>query len=224
MTNSISLMRLLQLVSPALPVGAYAYSQSLEYAVDAGWVHDEDTAFDWMQGVLLNSLAKSDLPIIAKLHLSWQVEEFSNVLYWNNYLCALRETAELEAEDLQMGQALRRLLVDLNIDQVESLKDINLCCYATAFSFACVKWSVSKDDALLAYAYSWAENQIAAGIKLIPLGQTSGQRLLQKIMPVIDEAIKNSFKIEDENIGASLPAMSMASGLHETQYSRLFRS
>ena len=217
-------MRLLQLVSPALPVGAYAYSQSLEYAVDAEWVIDEDTAYDWMQGVLLNSLAKNDLPVIAKLYYAWKTGQVDDAVYWNDYLCALRETAELEAEDLQMGLALKRLLIDLHVDQVDLIKNINTCSYATVFSFACEKWSVSKDDALLAYAYSWAENQISAAIKLIPLGQTSGQRLLQELMPEVEKAIENSQQIAVENIGASLPAMSMASGLHETQYSRLFRS
>ena len=222
--NSLPMMHLLQLVSPALPVGAYAYSQSLEHAVDTGWVTNEDEAFDWMQGLLLNSLAKTDLPILERLYLSWMTEQIDDALYWNNYLCALRETAELEAEDFQMGQALKRLLVDLNIAHADVLKSINPCSYATVFSFACVRWEVSKEEALLAYVFSWAENQIAAGIKLIPLGQTSGQRLLQKIMPVIEKAIINSLTINEEKIGASLPAMSLASSLHETQYSRLFRS
>ena len=136
----------------------------------------------------------------------------------------MRETAELEAEDLQMGSALKRLLVDLEISNSELLKEINPCCYATAFSFACEKWAISKNEALMAYAYSWAENQIAAAIKIIPLGQTSGQRLLQKLMPVVEAAVENSRNMDENNIGASLPAMSMASSLHETQYSRLFRS
>lgn len=217
-------MRLLQLVSPTLPVGAYAYSQGLEYAVDIEWVNDENTTFDWVQGILLNSLAKNDLPIMERLYESWKAGQLNDVLYWNDTLCALRETAELEAEDLQMGRALKRLLIDLNHDQSAILKSIDTCCYATAFSFACVKWSIAKQDALLAYAYSWAENQITAAIKMIPLGQTSGQRLLQSIMPIIEQAVKNSLQIGDENIGASLPAMSMVSSLHETQYSRLFRS
>jgi len=222
--TSVSLMRLLQLVSPALPVGAYAYSQSLEYAVDARWVTDEETAFDWMQGVLLNSLTKTDLPIMSKLHVAWGNGQYNDVIYWNDYLCALRETAELEAEDLQVGQALKRLLIDLDIDQADELKSIGSCCYATVFSFACEKWSITQEDALLAYAYAWVENQIAAAIKLVPLGQTAGQRLIEKLMPVIDEAVKNSQLISEDVIGSSLPAMSMASSLHETQYSRLFRS
>ena len=217
-------MRLLQLVSPALPVGAYAYSQGLEYAVDEQWVTNEQTAYDWMQGLLLNSLVKTDLPIISRLHLAWANEQHDYVIYWNDYLRALRETAELEAEDLQMGQALKRLLVDLDLDQAEELMRIRPCCYATAFSFACEKWSISQNDALLAYAYSWVENQIAAAIKLIPLGQTAGQRLIERLIPVIEEAVKNNHSIDDEAIGSSLPAMALASSLHETQYSRLFRS
>jgi len=222
--TSASLMRLLQLVSPSLPVGAYAYSQSLEYAVDAQWVTNEETAYDWMQGVLLNSLAKTDLPIMSRLHVAWGNDQHGNIVYWNDYLCALRETAELEAEDLQMGQALKRLLMDLDLDQAEELKNITPCCYATAFSFACEKWSISQDDASLAYTYSWVENQISAAIKLIPLGQTAGQRLIERLMPVMKDTVKNSQSISDDFIGSSLPAMSLASSLHETQYSRLFRS
>ena len=136
----------------------------------------------------------------------------------------MRETSELESEDIQMGKSLKRLLKDIAPQQIERLDKISPCCYVTGFSYACVLWQVSVKDAQIAFAFSWLENQIAAAIKLIPLGQTAGQRLLSALLSTIDEAVNQSEKLEDEDIGSSLPALTLASSLHETQYSRLFRS
>lgn len=222
--DSLSLMRLMQLVSPALPVGAYAYSQGLEFAVHSSWVSNEDSARDWMRGILINNLAKTDLVIIDRLHVAWSDDDIDAVIHWNHYLLSLRETAELEAEDSQMGQALRKLLTDLNIEKTDLLNTISSCTFATAFTLACVQWGISSRNSRIAYAYSWVENQIAAAIKLIPLGQTSGQRLISILLHDIEQAVAHSEMLEDESIGSSLPALSLASSLHETQYSRLFRS
>jgi len=113
-------LRLLQLCSPMLPIGAYAYSQGMEFAVSAGWVKDESTAADWIQGLLKNSLLNLDLPILSRIYKAWQAGDENAVLYWNNYLYASRESAELRAEDRQLAQALARLLMDLGFSKAHS--------------------------------------------------------------------------------------------------------
>src|SRR3569832_2751497 len=110
-----ALMRRLQLSSPMLPVGAYAYSQGLEHAVHAGGVHDERTAHAWIRGVLCEGLMRLDVPVLARLYHAWHMADYVAVHWWSSFLHASRESAELQREDRHLGQALARLLRDLEI-------------------------------------------------------------------------------------------------------------
>src|SRR3569832_2312883 len=112
-----ALMRLLQLSSPMLPVGAYAYSQGLEHAVHAGWVRDERTAHVWIGGVLRGGLMRLDVPVLARLYHAWHMADDVAVHRWSSFLHASRESAELQQEDRHLGQALARLLRDLEIGE-----------------------------------------------------------------------------------------------------------
>lgn len=217
-------MPLLQLVSPALPVGAYAYSQALEYAVEDGWITSEQQAADWIAGLLSHSQARLDAPVLFRLHAAWQADETEQVMAWNHYLYASRESAELQAEDYTLARALTRLLVDLDIDRALPLKQQTRLSYACPFALAAVQWQISAGDAVAGYLWSWAENQVAAAIKLVPLGQTAGQRILLKLGQTIPALVAAAQQIEDEHIGQVAHTQAMASAWHERQYSRLFRS
>ena len=92
------------------------------------------------------------------------------------------------------------------------------------FSLAAVSWNISMHDSVLGYAWSWLENQVASAIKLVPLGQTQGQQVQLKMAKKIPHAVDLGLSLDDEEIGASAPALGIASGKHETQYTRLFRS
>ena len=222
--SSNSLLRLMQLVSPTLPVGAFAYSQGLEYAVEQNWVHDENSTELWINGILNNSLCQTDLPIAARLFAAWQNNNTTQVQYWNDFLFASRESAELQQEDHQLGRSLARLLADLDIERANDWKNQNNCCFVTLFTLASVHWQISLNDMLQGYCWAWLENQVAAAIKLVPLGQTSGQRILVKISTEIPDIIQRSKQFDDDEIGFAMPGLAIASALHETQYTRLFRS
>jgi len=217
-------MPLLQLVSPALPVGAYAYSQALEYAVEAGWITTEQQAADWITGLLSHSQACLDAPVLLRLHTAWQADNTQQVMHWNHYLFASRESAELQAEDYTLARALTRLLVDLDIDRAQPLRQQTRLSYACPFALAAVHWQISASDAMAGYLWSWAENQVAAAIKLVPLGQTAGQRMLLKLGQQIPALVVAAQQIKDEDIGQVAHTQAMASAWHERQYSRLFRS
>jgi urease accessory protein len=222
--DELALVRLLQLVSPALPVGAYAYSQGLEQAVQAGWIKDMASARDWIDGILEHSLGQLDLPVLLRLHRAWSDEDQGQVDYWSRYLCAARETAELRSEDRQTGTALARLLVDLDCAPARdwvSHPDVN---WPAMFALAAVHWRVSADRCALGYLWAWCENQVAAAIKLVPLGQTDGQRILARCGARIPAIARAAARCPDEDIGQLAAALVMASAWHETQYSRLFRS
>ncbi len=221
MVNS-SLLRLLQLVSPTLPVGAFAYSQGLEYAVEAKWVNDVSSCEEWLDGLLSNNIAQLELPILIRLHEAWLQQDIEQVRYWNQVALANRETQELRVESMQLGKALLRLLKDMDVTVAQLYQEP--CDWLSAFSLAATAWHISVEDSLTGCAWAWLENQIAAAIKLVPLGQTDGQKLLMSLAKNIPELVTQAKFIDDQEIGSLSPAMAIASCKHETQYSRLFRS
>ncbi|AOV15990.1 urease accessory protein UreF [Acidihalobacter aeolianus] len=220
----LALLRLMQLVSPALPVGAYAYSQGLEAAVEAGWVHDEATAAAWIEGVLAHGLTGADLPLLARLHAAWAAQDEAAVVRWTDVLHALRETAELREEDMQLGAALARVLAGLDVRAAEPWQRQRPVAFATLFALAAVHWDIAPRQAMLGYAWTWAENQVAAAIKLVPLGQSAGQRILSGLIAALPARVDEALALSDDALGRSAPGYALASTAHARQYSRLFRS
>lgn len=219
------LLALLRLSSSALPVGAYSYSQGLEYAVEAGWVSDEQSAASWIKGSLETSLAYLDIPVLLRLMSAWCDGDEARLRYWSKMLLASRESAELRDQDIAMGVALARLLRDLGIEQAKKLcENAAPVSYILAYALACSVWRIDEQSAAAGYAWAWCENQVAAAIKLVPLGQTAGQRLLSALIESIRHIPENARRVSDDRIGAGLPGLAISSALHETQYARLFRS
>lgn len=224
MKDNLALLKLLQLCSPTLPVGAFAYSQGLESAIECGYVKNRETLQTWLLDSLQLSLTLVDLPVFVRLYEAWQANDIDAVLTWNKNLYAQRESYELREEDHHLGLALARLLKDIGIDEAKSLYREKQLCFVTLFTLAAYKWQIDVEQAAYGFIWSWVDNQVAAAIKLVPLGQTDGQRVLMDIIPEIPEIITTGLSIEDDRIGASLPMMAILSSQHETQYSRLFRS
>ena len=222
-----SLARLLQLASPALPVGAYSYSQGLEAAVEAQVVTDSKSAGRWIGDALKLSLAKFEAPAWCRLYSAWQARDFDEVRRLNGVFCATRETAELRAETLQMGYSLRRLCVELgefDAGAVASLQSMEEIVFPAAFTFVATRWEIPERDALVAYLWSWLENQVMAALKAVPLGQTDGQRLLLRLGAALSSIAEEAMAAEDAMLANFAPGLAIASSRHETQYSRLFRS
>lgn len=214
------LLHLLHLASPALPVGGFHFSQGLEYAVHAGWMHDEASALDWIAGLAAEAMGTLDLPVLARLHRALLNNDDDQFARWNAFLLASRETYELRAEDRHIGSALARILKDLG-HPVRINGDLT---YAGALALACNYWKIDEHAALQTYAWVWAENQTLAAIKLVPLGQTAGQRILQALIPVLADAAATARTLHNHEIRISTLMQGVASTLHETQYTRLFRS
>ncbi|MBI5041097.1 MAG: urease accessory protein UreF [Gammaproteobacteria bacterium] len=220
----LALLRLLQLVSPALPVGAYAYSQGLEQAVQLAWITNEAQAAEWIEGVLENGLARVDAPVLLRLHAAWSALDLDQVEYWNHFLYACRESAELQAEDRTLARALTRLLIDLGVSEAKPFATQARSTFASLFALAAVHWKIPAAQCVQGYLWSWAENQVAAAIKLVPLGQTAGQRISLRLGERIPHLAEAARALADEDIGQTMQGLAMASAWHETQYSRLFRS
>ena len=224
MDNPQAQHRLWQLISPALPVGAYSYSQGLEYVIESGWVKDESDVANWISGLLRQVQGSLDIPVMQRIYKAWQDNDEDAIRQWSLFLLASRESAELVAEDKQTGRSLAILLADLNVDKAEALKTKDYIAYVTVLALAGMQWSIPFASLARGYLWSWAENQVAAAIKLVPLGQTAGQRILFALSDVITASVEQGMKLDDDDIGLLAPALGIASALHETQYSRLFRS
>ena len=218
------LFRLLQLSSPTLPIGAFAYSQGLETVVEAGTIADETTARDYFTGVLTDGVALLDLPLLARLHAAFVAHDAGATERWSERLLASRETAERRLEDLQLGRALARLLADQGIVEAAAWKEHAFVTHAAMVALAGARFDVPEAALLASFAFSWAENQVSALSRLVPLGQLAAQRVLTAVASAIPAAIELAQALEDADLGATLPGLALASALHETQYTRLFKS
>jgi urease accessory protein len=225
----LALLRLLQIASPALPVGAFAYSQGLESAVAAALVRDEASAASWILGLLEGPIAHLDLAIVARAHRAWATGDVAAAHRWNAFLLASRPTAELQAEERHLGSSLARVLATLGLfdpalEGHGGETTMASPTFASLFGLATARWKIDVRWALEAFAFSWAQAQASAAVRLVPLGQSSGVRILADIARAIPSAVDGTLSLADDDVGATAPLQAVLSSAHETQYSRLFRS
>ncbi len=221
--DRLALLHLLNLASPALPIGSYSYSQGLESAIEQEWIVGESQLKDWLMGILDNSLAKLDVPILARCYHALEADDRESFTGWNRRVLASREAQELWLEDTQVGGALRKLLIrqqpGIRFGDCEEESSL-----PAAFALAGYHWNIPLVETALGFLWCWAENQVAAAIKLMPLGQTAGQRVLSELKHRIPPCLERGLALADDDIGSGLPGLAVASARHEVQYSRLFRS
>ncbi|CAB3776549.1 Urease accessory protein UreF [Paraburkholderia caffeinitolerans] len=225
--NIAELTALLHLASPALPIGAFSYSQGLEAAIDAGLVANADDAAHWIAGGLANVLAPGELPFIAHQLERWRTHDAHALIEANEEFVASRESAELRRETSQMGWSLRQLCAQLEWGDAarrETLECMTPIAQPTAFAFAAFAHDASADATLAAYAFSWVENQVAAALKAVPLGQVAGQRIVVALRPAIESAVARARATPPDSLNTFAPQLGILSARHESQYSRLFRS
>ena len=223
----LPLVRLLQLASPALPIGAYSYSQGLEWAVESGHVHDAGTAQSWIGDVLEWVMTPGEAAVLWRLLDAATRADWRALSRWSEWFRASRETAELRAETEQTGGSLAKLLVELRMLDMranEMLPRLAPVTLPVAYALAARAFAVPIEAALTGYVWSWLENQVLAAIKLVPLGQVAGQRLLMALGERIPHSVTIAMSIDDDDLSTFAPGLCLASTRHETQYSRLFRS
>jgi urease accessory protein len=242
MTQPIaSLLHLLQLVSPALPVGAYSYSEGLETFVQTNKLTNLSTLEDWLTQELRYGAIRLEAVALLQIYDAANSNRLDRVSSWNQWLSAFRETEELREQSWQMGRSLMRLLQELKKSEEVRSEEIGTeireravekwlakcgepCNFATAFGLAAVHWQIDRETTVLGYLYSWAANLINAGVRLIPLGQTQGQQGLLRLYPQLEQTTQTVLSLSDQQLGNCSWGLSIASMNHETLYSRLFRS
>ncbi|MBQ0720239.1 MAG: urease accessory protein UreF [Gammaproteobacteria bacterium] len=219
--NATMLFQLLRFSSPSLPIGSFAWSQGLESAIELEWLKNTDDLYDWLLAMLEHAFVQQELPLLIRMLSS---NEEGELECWNQRSLAMRESAELRMEDVHTGRALLQLARSLDVNLAKGWRDDVDIGYLAAFTMMCRHYQLGFVAAATGFIWSWLDNQIAAAIKLFPLGQTAGQLLIERLAPAISGVIEDAQKVQDRDIGISLPGQVMASMLHESQYSRMFRS
>ena len=225
------LLRLLHLVSPTLPIGGYSYSHGMEMAVERGWVTDRSAAAEWIRGILHHCWTRLDGPILWRLHRAAQAGERSAFDRWRMELHASRESAELLAEDVHLGQALLRVLSAWELPAAagwfadgDSDRSAPAPGHAAVFAVAAALYGIGTHETVLAWLWNGIDSQVAAAVKLVPLGQTAGQALLLELGAELPTCVARIGETTDDEITGAAPGLALASALHETQHTRLFRS
>lgn len=216
---------LLYLAGQSLPVGAFAWSQGLEGACAEALVHDAPSLRVWLHGILRYGLERLDLPLLLRSYRAAAQKDRNAFLAWDALLKAGRESAELLLEEEQMGLALGRILHAQKL-WPDWLGDCS-CGYVAAFALAAERLGClpeAEEDVACAYAISWLQNQVVTACKCLPLGQSAAQEIVIGLMAFVPDYVQGATRLADEEIGACLPALAIASSRHEEQYSRMFRS
>lgn len=217
-------LSLLQLVSPALPVGAYSYSEGLETLVEWGTIRNRHSFQHWLEQELSYGAIRTEAAVMLRAYQATVLNDKAALIYWNNWLSAARETSELRASSWQMGQSLMGLLLALKPVEAQSFCLEGECNYAVCLGIFAALEQINPQSLILGYLHSWATNLITAGVKLIPLGQTAGQILLHELRASISDAAIEIISLKDDDLNSCSWGLSLASMAHETQYTRLFRS
>jgi urease accessory protein len=226
-TSPTALLELMQLASPALPVGGFSYSEGLEAAVEAGLVRNETQAGDWLLDQLHLSLARADLPVLAQALPAWQAGDLLRIRELNDWVQQTRESAEARQQTQQMGRSLGEWLKnrsepDPRVAQLAALPPAPT--WPVAFALAAALTGAPLRDVLLSFGFGWAENMVQAAMRSVPLGQSAAQRMLARLIEALPGVVQQAAGLSDEQRQAFTPMLAILSAQHETQYSRLFRS
>jgi urease accessory protein len=217
-----ALLQLIWLASPALPIGGFSYSEGLEAAVDRALVSDEASAADWISEQLHLCLARADLAIVGQALEAWRAADEERIAALNDWVLQTRETSELRQQSEQMGRSLVEWLKTVHPES--AARTSSPLTYPVAFALAASAGAASPRECLLCFAFAWAENMMQAAIKAVPLGQSSGQRILARLAAEIPSAVDFALELSNDERQAFSPMLAILSAQHEIQYSRLFRS
>jgi len=234
-----ALLQLVWLASPALPVGGFSYSEGLEAAVEAGLVHDEASAGDWLVEQLHASLARADLAVVGAAVAAARAGDVERLDDLDQWVRQTRETAELRQQTEQMGRSLAQWARSVGWGDARNPSGAQSAgvraahhqpsgsadrTYPVAFAIAAAGSGASLRHITLSFAFAWAENMMQAAIKAVPLGQSAGQRILARLAAAIPQAVDHALTLADADRQSFTPMLAILSAQHETQYSRLFRS
>ena len=219
---------ILQLVSPSLPVGAFSYSEGLEFMAQAKNISNESEVFNWLEGELLRGQLKIEAASLSPMMDcldNWRTKRTSHgasqVYEWDSWLLALRDSKEIRSQQRQMGASLLKLLADLDHPLPNQSTDL---AWPLAWSWAGLSLSLPKIDVVQGYLYGWVANQLSASLRLLPFGPNKVQGMQLKLLPLISSQAKLLLNQNPRNLWTGDVGATMAQQSHRELYSKLFRS
>ncbi|MFP6713090.1 MAG: urease accessory protein UreF [Rhodospirillales bacterium] len=230
MTTDNNLLNLMTWLSPSFPVGGYAYSHGIEYAVEDGRVKDEHDLTAWIKAALSQGTGRIDGALFCAVWQAVTDNDMDRLRWAIERADLMRGTSEMVLESSAQGQAfIDTILQTWESPRLKELADVirgmdRQITYAVAVSVVSSAAEIPLREALLAYYHAFAANLVSAGVRLVPLGQIAGQRCLQTLKPVITEITEAAITGKYDDLGTAAPLIDWASMKHETQYTRLFRS
>lgn len=219
--DAIALGRLLQLSSASLPIGAFAYSEGIEYLVSADVMRNPDALFHWVKDDLCHGPIRTDAAIVQRIFVAREATDLAQQSYWDAWVSANRETEELREQSKTMGRALWRIAQGLGDAPLTEAPPTN---FLAVYAVVTAQWRLPLYEVIYAYLHSWLTNLVTAGVKLIPIGQMSGQQVLWRMQNILATTTEYAMTVPDDDLYSWSAGLSLASMRHESQYSRLFRS
>ena len=221
-------LEFLQLISPSLPVGAFSYSEGLEWLVQNKKVNNETTLFNWIESELSRgqiTIEASSISHIMKDLVNWKNNSDAQHKFvieeWNSWLSSLRDSPEVRSQQIQMGESLLQLFIDLGHPLPDNEKKF---IWPIAWAWAGVSWDIPKIDLVEGFLYSWVANQLSAGIRLMPLGPTEAQQIQCSLLYLIETEAKKLLTKNPHQLWTGDVGATIAQSSHSELYSRLFRS
>jgi urease accessory protein len=214
-TEPQQLLQLLAFMSPAFPVGGFAYSHGLERAIDDGVVTSADEVGQWIESLLVHGSGWNDAVLFVQAYDADEERQTEN----DELALAFAASRERALETSDLGQSFAKAAGVLSSD-----KAVNYQAYPVAVAAICKTAEIDKRAALLAFLQAFSNNLIAVAVRLVPLGQTKGLEIMHDLMPVISRTVERALMTNLDDLGSSTLLSDIASMKHENQYSRVFRS
>jgi urease accessory protein len=226
-SNNQALFHLMSWMSPSYPVGAYTYSHGIEYAVESGLVSNREDICNWITDILNYGSGRSDCILLAAAYRAVRnnvIDELQDIIELGLAYCSTRE---LELETTQQGRAFIRVTSD--VAPSETLKMLTehrpgSIIYPISVAVVAAEKEIPLAETLTAYLHGFISNLVSASVRLIPLGQTDGQRVIAALAPAVQVLVDNTLTTTVDDLGSAALMVDWCSSQHETQYTRLFRS
>jgi len=224
-TETAKLYRLLAWLSPSYPIGAFSYSHGLEFAIESGWVKDRATLETWLAHVLSQGAAWIDAVLLREAMRADDAVRLDDLA---DLACAWRGTSEMALETTQQGGSFlsitRAAWPHPALDEFAARREGRPLALPVALGLAAAAHGLGAEETIAGYLHAFAANQVSAAVRLVPLGQTDGQKALAALMPVIEALLPRVLAEDIDELASAAPMVDIASMRHETQYTRLFRS
>ena len=225
--DQAALYRLMAWLSPAYPVGAFSYSGGLEWAIEAGDITDAASLADWLSVIIGEGSAFCDAVLLAHAHRAVSAQDDEALVATAELAAAYAASRERLLETTAQGRAFfETTRAAWNCAAVDRLAAVwtGPLAYPIAVAVASAGHGIALEPTLAAYLQAIAGNLISAGLRLVPLGQTDGQRVLARLEPVIAECVVRALVCPLDEVGTAAFRADIAGMRHETQHTRLFRS